>query len=46
MHMFERKNKEPIFVTPSKKIATTLEQDEMNETIKKLFDKIDEEKPK
>ena len=45
MHMFERENKEPIFVTPSKKIATTLESEEMNETIKKLFSQIDEEKP-
>ena len=46
MHMFERKNKETIFVTPSKKVALTFEQDEMNEAIEKLFAKIDEENPK
>ena len=39
MHMLERKNKEPIFVIVSKKIATTLEQDEMNETVNKLLRK-------
>lgn len=43
--MFERKNKEPIFVVLSKKIATTLQQDEINETIKKLLEKVDEENP-
>lgn len=46
MHMFERKNKEVIFVTPSREIATTLEQEEMEEAIEKLFTKIHEENPK
>ncbi len=45
MHMLERENKEPIFVILSKKIATTLEQDEMNETVKKLLEKVEEENP-
>ena len=45
MHMIERKNKEPIFVIVSKKIATTLKQDEMNETVTKLLEKVDEENP-
>jgi hypothetical protein len=44
--MFERKNKEPIFVTPSKEIAITLEQEEMKEIIEKLFEKIAKENPK
>jgi len=45
MHMFERKNKEIIFVTPSREIATTLDYEEIDESIDKLFNKIDEEKP-
>lgn len=44
MHMFERENKEPIFVILSKMIALTFNQDEMNEVIGKFFKKIDEEK--
>ncbi len=40
MHMFKRKTKKPIFVTPSREIATILRQEEMEETIEKLFEKI------
>lgn len=45
MYKFERKNKEPIFIVLSKKIATTLKQDEMNETVNKLLEKVEEENP-
>ena len=43
--MLERENKEPIFIVLSKKIATTLKQDEMNETVTKLLKKVEEENP-
>lgn len=46
MKLFERKNKTPIFITPSREIATTLDYEEMDESIDKLFNKIDEDKPK
>lgn len=45
MHMFERENKESIYVILSKKVALTLDQNEMDNAIKTFFKKIDEEKP-